>query len=179
MLVGHHPQTVALGGQAQHGFHEVTTVLTHHPAGAKHQVPAAGLPHGVLARQLGLAIDRQRSSGVGFLVGLRALPGKHIVGREMHQAGAYGLRFFGHHARGHSVDAMRQIGLALRFVHGGVSRGIEDDVGAMGSDGGANRVGGGQVDGLAVEDDELFEGEVLAESPAQLAVAPEQQHALA
>jgi len=56
-LVIHDAQGWPVGGQPQHGAHEVGPLLAEHPADAQQQVRAIGGPQGLLAGQLAGAVD--------------------------------------------------------------------------------------------------------------------------
>ena len=104
---------------------------THHPTGAKHQVAARRVLHRALAGPLALAVDRQRGGRIGLGIGSGGSPIKHIVGGVMHQHRAMRCSPLGQHRRGLGIDGMRHIGFLLGFVHRGIGRGIDDELGLV------------------------------------------------
>jgi len=115
-------------GQAQHGFGEVVASAGIHPAGAEYQMLAAAGLNGLLAGQLGGAVDVEGAGAVCFFPGLVARAIEHIVGGVMHQAATLGFHQLSHQRRGMMIQLSGQLGVALCLVDGSVGRGVNQHI---------------------------------------------------
>jgi len=180
-LVVDHGQARLLARQAQHGAGKVAAARGVDPAGAQDQVATGAAQDGLLALQLGLAVDVQRAGGVVLGPGPLALAVKHIVGAVVHQQRAAGGGLARQHGRRVGVDAARQFGLAFGAVDGGVGGGVDDDVGAQLAHRGGQAVGFAQVAAqagraAAIQRHQLAQRRQTAlQLPAELAVLAQQQ----
>src|SRR4029450_8120227 len=90
-LVVDHPEGVALAGQAQDGGDEVAAPDPVHPGGPDHVGAVPDLAHGLLAGQLGPAVDAGRGRLVVLAVAVGPPVGggavEHVVGGQVDQLG--------------------------------------------------------------------------------------------
>ena len=135
-LVPDDAQRVPLAAQLEHGFHEVVGVFGVEPARAQDEILVETGGNGLLALQLGKAINAARRRGVSFEQGLVAGAGKHEIGGDVQQRGAVGGAEAGQVFGPVAVHAAGSGYVVLGLVYGRVGGAI-DDVGrpALGKNG--------------------------------------------
>ncbi|GBH19953.1 Acyl-CoA dehydrogenase related to the alkylation response protein AidB [Pseudomonas syringae pv. actinidiae] len=150
MLISHYIERVALGRQAQHGLGKVIALRRIHPTGAQNQrLGTAGL-NGLLAHQLAAAVDRQWAGRCVFLPLAIAAAIEHVISRIMNQPGAKRCGFPSQHAGCLAVDQQGHIRLAFSFVHSGISRCVDDNVGGQRTNRGGQALKVGKVPTQAI-----------------------------
>ena len=99
-LIIDHIQSVALFGQAQHGFGEVVAPAGIDPAGAEDQMLTSTGLYGLFSGQLAGAVQIEWPYFIGFIPGVGAAAIEDVIRGVMHQATAQSLHGFRHDNRG-------------------------------------------------------------------------------
>src|SRR6266545_924487 len=132
-LVGDHLEQRPLAGQPQDRLDEVAAGVAVHPGGADQVVAAPDLAQGLLAGQLGAAVDAGRLGRVVLAVALRSaqarLPVEDVVGGEVQQLGVDLRAGQGEVARAEAVVAEGAVRVALATVHVGPRGRVQHQVG--------------------------------------------------
>ena len=124
-LVSNHIQRLAFCCQAQHGLGEISAPRAINPTGAQNDVARVVL-NCLLARQLGLAVDAQRSGGVVLFPGAGARTVKHVVGGEVEQPCTQGSGLTRHARQGFGIDTGGACGIGFCLVHCCVGGRVDD-----------------------------------------------------
>lgn len=139
------------------------------------------MANGQFAGQFGLAIDAERTGCIRFLPWPFAAAVEHVVRRVMDQPGTQPGGFLRQHGGRARVDGAGQIRFRFGLVHGGMSGGIDDDVGrnfahAGGQTGEIVEIAAQAAIPFAVEGDDLAERcQTALQFPANLAALAEKQ----
>ena len=129
VLVVHHVHGGPLPLAPDHRAHEVRPVRAVQPGGPEHVAVRGKLPeHGPLPGQLGAPVGGPRAGGVALRVGPRGVPGEHVVGGDVHQAGAGSRAGTGEVRRAVPVHGQRLALVGLRVVHPGPGRAVHHDI---------------------------------------------------
>ena len=155
VLVGDDPKRRALGGEAQHGEHEIRTPAPVEPAGAHDDMVGAPLAHCELAVPFGPPVRRSRRGRRVLGDGRRRGAVEHVVSAHMTASNAGGRARAGHDAGAGRVHCL-SLGLVLL---GGVDqrprRAVDDRVGPRRVDRTRDRDGVGDIARLAAQADHV------------------------
>lgn len=157
VLVGDDAQFIALLRQSQHRQQEVLAAHAVHPTGAQDQVRDACGLDGLLACQLGRAIDVDGAGWVGLNVGRALAAVEDVVGAVVDHRCAELFGFFRHHAGRFAVDAHGKVRLAFGLVHCSVGGWVDDQVGLDAADDVAHLGQVGEIHLAAVQGDDFAE----------------------
>ena len=121
--------------QPDHRTSEIRPVRPEKPRGP-HHVAGSGQPteYGPLTRQLGTPVGGARRRNIVFGVRSTRVPGKDVVGRDLHHAGPGRCAARGQAGRSAGVDGQRLLLCRLSVVDSGPGRAVYDHVRAMAGD---------------------------------------------
>ncbi len=159
-------EAVSLFGEAQHCKQEIVAVRSVDPTGAKNEMTGAGVLDGLLARQFACAVNAERRGSIIFCPGLVLAAVEDVIRGVMDKERVSLGGFFGKNAWSESVDGVSLSHIRLGAIDGGVSSGIENDVGCCAANEIPRLIGVGEIDRLAIDSDD---GSDIRENPFEFA----------
>ena len=179
-LVVDHPDGFSVFGLPDHGLDEVAALAAAagaavEPAGADQEMLLPNRFQQVLARQLGGAVDVERTGAVAFQVGPGGEAVEDVVGAVVHQDGIDVPGGQGQVPDGLSVGLKGGQDFGLAGVHLVEGRGVDHHPRPLRLQDPANLIGPEDVQGVARRGDQLVAGQGCDQVGSQLAGSSNQQ----